>query len=145
VSGADGAVLFRLSPGERVIRAVTRAGQVSQELVDQLELPVGQGASGLAVAGGRPVWTANVARPGGPCPGAGRTRMMREGVKAVIAIPLQGQGGEMLGTVSVLYRSAREFDDADVERLSAFGTQASVAIEHGRSFDQLALKGQRDE
>jgi signal transduction histidine kinase/CheY-like chemotaxis protein len=145
ISGADGAVLFRLDPGDQIVRAVSRAGRFSQELVDHLELPVGQGASGLAIAERRPVWTANLALPTVPYPVSVRTRLVREGLRAVIAIPLRGQSGEMLGALSVFYRSAHEFDDADVERLSAFGTQASVAIENGRSFDQLALKGRRDE
>ena len=36
------------------------AGQVSPDLSVDLEVPVGRGASGLAVAEGRAVWTANL-------------------------------------------------------------------------------------
>ncbi len=146
VSGSDAAILFRLDTGAQVVRAVSYAGGISQQLVADLELPVGQGAWGLAIAGRQPVWTPNLQpHPTVPFPASTRARMERDGLKAVIAIPLLGQSGEVFGALTIFYRSAREFGDADVGLLSAFGTQASVAIENGRSFDQLALKARRDE
>jgi signal transduction histidine kinase/BarA-like signal transduction histidine kinase len=63
----------------------------------------------------------------------------------VIAIPLSSQTSEIYGALSVFYRRGREFTATDVELLSAFGTQASVAIENGRSFDRLTLKARHDE
>jgi signal transduction histidine kinase/CheY-like chemotaxis protein len=124
---------------------VSRAGIISQELVAGLELPVGQGASGLAVARRQPTWTANLQVDYTiPFPDPVRARMRQSGLKAVIAIPLLIQGGEVFGALAVFFRHEREFGDAEVELLSAFGTQASVAIENARSFEQLALKAKHD-
>ncbi len=145
VLAADGAILFRLDAGTQTVRAVARAGVITEELVTGLELPVGQGASGLAVARHAPVWTADLQTDYAvPFPEAVRARMTRDGLRAILAIPLLVQTGEVFGALAVFYREERQFTDADVELLSAFGAQASVAIENARSFDQLALKAQHD-
>ncbi|MFQ5658624.1 MAG: GAF domain-containing protein, partial [Candidatus Methylomirabilales bacterium] len=73
-----------------------------------------------------------------------RRWIAQEGLKAVLAIPLLIKGGEVFGALAVSYKEEREFTDTDVELLSAFGTQVSVAIENARSFDQLALKARLD-
>ena len=145
VSGAHGAILFRLDADAQVLRAVSRAGDVSPALVFGLELPVGQGASGMAVAQRRPVWTPNLQDdPATPCPESVRQRLRHEGLRAVVAVPLAMKTGETFGSLSVLYRQARRFSGTDVELLAAFGAQASVALENARSFEQLALKATHD-
>jgi len=146
VIGADGAILFRLDNDAQIVRAVSRAGVISEHLVTGLELPVGHGASGLAVARRQAAWTHDLQVDDSiPFPDAVRARMRAEGLKAVIAVPLLVQTGEVFGALAVFFRYAREFGDADVELLSAFGTQASVALENARSFEQLALKATHDE
>ena len=145
VTGAAGAILFRLDPTAQVVRAVTRAGGISPELVRGLELPVGQGASGMSVAQGRPVWTANLQEDMSlPFPADVRDRMRREGLKAVVAVPLTMKTGETFGALSVFYRDVHSFADADLELVGAFGAQASVALENARSFEHLALKAGHD-
>src|SRR5205809_1144663 len=47
--------------------------------------------------------------------------------------------------LSVFYLRPHDFTPGDVELLSAFGTQASVAIENGRSFDALGRRARHDE
>jgi signal transduction histidine kinase/ActR/RegA family two-component response regulator len=146
VLSADGAILFRLDSRRQALRAVSRAGIISEDLVTGLELPIGQGASGLAVARRQPAWTANLQVDYTvPFPDPVRARMRQNGLKAVIAIPVLVRSDEVFGALAVFFRQEREFGDADVELLSAFGTQASVAIENARSFEQLALKAKHDE
>src|SRR5438445_2212083 len=138
VARADAAILFQLDAEARILRAAAGAGQVSPDLVLGLEVAVGRGASGLAVAEGRAVWTANLHDdPRVPVPDDVKQRMRREGLRSVLAVPLLIQSGEVFGVLAVFYRSERAFADADVELLSAFGTQASVAIENARSFAEL--------
>src|SRR5437667_1250806 len=145
VSRADAAILLRLDADAGVLRAAAGAGQVSPDFVVGLEVAVGRGASGLAVAEGRPVWTSNLYDdPRVAVPDDVKQRMRREGLRSVLAVPLLIQSGEAFGALAVFYRSERAFADADVELLSAFGTQASVAIENARSFDHLALKAGHD-
>jgi signal transduction histidine kinase len=146
VSGADGAILFRYDPHDRVLIAMSRAGAISDTLVSGLALPIGQGASGASVAKGQAVFTSlDEDDPAVPFPREVVQRMREEGLRSVLAIPLAGHTGEVYGALSVFYLRAREFTSADVELLSAFGTQASVAIGNGRAFDQLARRARHDE
>src|SRR6059058_3029295 len=107
---------------------MSRAGAISDTLVSGLALPLGQGASGVSVAERRAVFTSLLEDdPAVPFPRDVVTRMRGEGLRSVLAIPLAGQTGEVYGALSV------------------FGTQASVAIENGRSFDALGRRARHDE
>ncbi|PYN05257.1 MAG: hypothetical protein DME07_00595 [Candidatus Rokuibacteriota bacterium] len=146
VSGADGAILFRYDARGGVLIAMSRAGSISSTLVSGLALPLGQGASGVSVAERRAVFTSLLEDdPAVPFPHDVVTRMRSEGLRSVLAIPLLGQTGEVYGALSVFYLLRRDFTPGDVELLSAFGTQASVAIENGRSFDELTRRARHDE
>ncbi|PYO51331.1 MAG: hypothetical protein DMD84_13405, partial [Candidatus Rokuibacteriota bacterium] len=146
ISGADGAILFRYDAHGRVLIAMSRAGAISDTLVSGLALPLGQGASGVSVAQRRAVFTSLLDDdPAVPFPREVVTRMRGEGLRSVLAIPLTGQTGEVYGALSVFYLRQRDFTPGDVELLSAFGTQASAAIENGRSFDALARRARHDE
>jgi signal transduction histidine kinase len=145
VSGADAAILFHQDAEASVLRAAAGAGQVGPDFVTGLEVPVGRGASGLAVAEGRAVWSPNLRNdPGMSLPEDVKHRMRQEGLRSVLAVPLTLQSGGWFGALAVFYRSERAFADADIERLSAFGTQASAAIENARAFEHLALTARND-
>jgi PAS domain S-box-containing protein len=66
------------------------------------------------------------------------------GIRSVISVPLAGDavasGVEALplGTLSVVSRRVGAYDDADAEILTAFATQASIAIRNARLIDELA-------
>src|SRR5256714_11899647 len=125
---------------------MSRAGAISDTLVSGLALPLGQGACGVSVAERRAVFTSLLDDdPAVPFPREVVTRMRGEGLRSVLAIPLTGQTGEVYGALSVFYLRQHDFTPGDVELLSAFGTQASVAIENGRSFDELARRARNDE
>jgi signal transduction histidine kinase/ActR/RegA family two-component response regulator len=144
VMDAGGAILFRLDAAAQTLRAVSRAGIVGEALVTGLELPVGHGAAGLAVSRRRVAWTDDLQVDDvDSFPEAARARM--RGLRAVIAVPLLAQSGDVFGALAVFFPDRRQFADADVDLLSAFGAQASVALENARSFEQLALKARNDE
>jgi PAS domain S-box-containing protein len=66
-----------------------------------------------------------------------RAWVKQSGIRSVIAVPLAGDAGP-LGTLSVVSRRQAAYDDADAEILSAFATQASVAIRNARLIEELA-------
>src|SRR3989442_11542880 len=115
VSRADAAILFRLDADAGILRAAPGAGHVSPDLVMRLEVPLGQGASGLAAAEGRAVWSSNLHDdPRVPVPDDVKQRMRREGLRSVLAVHLLIQSGEGFGVLAVFYRCQRAFADADV-------------------------------
>jgi two-component system NtrC family sensor kinase len=142
IAQADASILFRLD-GD-TLRAVTCCG-LTHLRADDLTMPLGRGASGLAVQERRPISTPDVRTdPLLRLPPDVSRQLDREGLTGVLAVPLFAQRNEVFGALSVLYRHRRTFDDADVELLAAFGTQASVALESVRAFDRLALKATHD-
>jgi signal transduction histidine kinase len=144
VSGAEGAILFRLDAPARALRAVSQIGRVPADLAS-LELPVGEGVAGRAVTDRRPVWTANVeADPRLRLSAEVGQRILGAGPKGVLAIPILIEGGDPFGALSVYFADERVFAETDVELLSAFGTQVAVAIKNVQAFDQLALKARND-
>ncbi len=137
---ADASILFRLDTRAQVLRGVTSCGSASLR-VNDLELPIGRGASGVAALEQQPVWTSNVHTDAAlRLPAHVGVRLAREELTAILAVPLLAQGGQVFGSLSVLYREPRTFARADVELLSAFGAQASVALENAGAFDRLALQ-----
>src|SRR5262249_50071480 len=138
IARADASILFRLDARAQVLRAVTSSAPAGLR-VDDLELPIGRGASGLAALEQQPVWTSNIHVDASlRLPADVAARLAGEGLTAVLAVPLLAPGGQVFGSLSVLYREPRTFARADVELLSAFGTQASVALEQAGAFDRLA-------
>jgi two-component system NtrC family sensor kinase len=145
VLGAETAILYRLDPQSQLLRVVSHAGTVTREFAADYALPVGAGVAGRAVAEGRPIWSRNVTDdPVIQLPSEALALVRREGLRAALAIPLVIQSGEAFGALAVCYREERDFADTDVELLSAYGTQAAVAIENARAFDQLALRARND-
>jgi signal transduction histidine kinase len=142
---AEAAVLFRLEPDGRVVRAVACAGRISPDLVARLQLPVGEGAAGIAISTRAPVWASDLrGRPGVPFPEEVRAQMQDERLAAALAVPLVRPSGEVFGALTVFHAGERELTGADVELLSAFGTQASVVLENTRAFDRLAARARHD-
>ena len=142
ITRADASILFRLD-GD-MLRAVSCCG-FTKLRADDLRIPVGRGTSGLAVRERRPVATFDCRTdPLLRLPADVSVQMDREDLRAVLAVPLFAQRNEVFGALSVLYRRGRTFDDADIQLLAAFGTQASVALENVRAFDRLALKATHD-
>lgn len=145
VSGAVGSILYRLDAQAQALRPVSYAGWVTQEFASSHELPIGMGVAGLAVAELQPVWTANLhVDPRFALSSEIKRRASQEDVKAILAIPILRKSGGVFGALAVSYEEEREFAKTDVDLLSAFGFQASEALENARSFEQLALKALHD-
>jgi signal transduction histidine kinase len=144
IAQADASVLFRFDAAAQVLRAVTSRGPAGVSF-DGLELPIGHRPPGVASFERRPVWISNLQAYAVPeLPLDVGARMARGGFRAMLSVPLLAHGGEVLGSLSVLYRRPRTFTDPDVQLLSAFGTQASAALENAHAFDRLAAKASHD-
>src|SRR5262249_43037569 len=85
-------VLFRLDERAHVLRAVTASGTLGLRL-DDLELPLGRGASGVAAMEQRPVSMSNVYLDTRlRLPDEVGARLAAEGLIAIVAVPLLALG-----------------------------------------------------
>ncbi len=64
-----------------------------------------------------------------------------EGVTSLVATPLHGSGGVIIGTLCALSDRRRRFTVAEVELLYTIANQAATALENARMFDEVQHKG----
>ncbi len=57
--------------------------------------------------------------------------------KSILCMPVTNKRGQVIGVVQVLNKRGGPFSDSDVRRLRAFSSQASVAIENAKLFDEV--------
>ena len=66
----------------------------------------------------------------------------KAGIRAVIGVPLTGEGDAPLGVLSVVSREPGAYTDTEVELLTALATHASIAITNANLMEQLARSRQ---
>jgi diguanylate cyclase (GGDEF)-like protein len=125
--GGDAAGLRLLEGDELVLRAQT-ADAASAGF--RTRLKVGQSLSGRAVATGRPVVVEDLAQDRTHDP-AHKQGALAAGLHGYIAIPLRAHQ-RTVGVLYVLTKQRRRFRPDEISLLSAFGDQASVAIDRAR-------------
>lgn len=121
LSGAEGAVLFRLDPRTQLLSPVSHAGLSDQELVPG-RAQQGADLAQRAIEKRQPVSSA--------------LDLIER--KTGLVVPLLMDGGEIFGAILVTYDRGREIRAADTELLSAFQTQASVALQNARLYGEMA-------
>ena len=140
IAQADASLLFRVDARGEMLRVVASRAPAGFRL-DDVTLPIERAVSGLAGLERSQVWTSTIDENG--LPEFSRdvvARLRREGLTTMLALPLLAHGGDVFGLLAVLYRARRTFTEADMELLSAFGTQASAALKNAGAFDRLAVK-----
>ena len=145
VSGGAAALLFRLDIDAHAVHAVSWAGQVSADLARSLELPMGQGPAGTAIARGRTVRTVDLMHDTTlALPADVAQRLAAEGFRAMVALPVTLASGTTFGALAVMYRDVPAFAADELAVLAAFGTQAAAALENARTFDRLSTRAAHD-
>ena len=66
----------------------------------------------------------------------------KAGIRAVIGVPLTGEGDAPLGVLSVVSREPGAYTETEVELLTALATHASIAITNANLMEQLARSRQ---
>lgn len=132
---ADRTVLFLINKQQEQI--LIRAGYGNLAL-DDLQMTYGElnrGISGKVIASGQPILSTHA--DDGIEPEETRPRRKQSGTGALIVAPLVAKG-EVIGTITVLNREGqRVFTQHDVELVMALTSQATIAVENVRLFEQI--------
>ncbi len=129
------AVLFRLDPASGLLACVAVAGAGDRGQWVGRTLPVGMGATGLAMRERRVVWSRDVAAdPRLDIPEWLGARIAAEGHRSVVAVPLIWRG-EALGVLALAASSERVFTDAELGLLSGFADGAALALQNARLYE----------
>ena len=140
LTNADMSAIFQLDETSQELVIVAARG-LSEEYVRSTRMKLGQGALGKAVAAGAPVVTSNVLND----PEFARMSPLAEqgGYRSLCCVPLISKE-KTIGGISVYRREEREFTLDQVQLLRAFASQAAIAIENARLYEEakrgLAIK-----
>ncbi len=137
--GADGSVLDLLDPGAGVLRWTYDSGigaLFTPEEIAELTIPVGVGATGVAVAENRLVTASDDLGLHFP-PSAVNDRFFGvTGFRSMIIAPISGEAGP-LGALEVYSRASGAFDADDAGVIRSLAAQAAIAITNTRLIEEL--------
>jgi putative nucleotidyltransferase with HDIG domain/PAS domain S-box-containing protein len=128
----DAAVVFLLKPGMLTLEAAASVGCHTGS-ADRLRIRLGDGAIGQAALGLRAMVVPSAETQ---APGEIQQELLEEGVRGLCAVPLVAKG-QLIGVLSVASRSPLVVDEGWVGFLEALGGQAAMAIDAGRSYEDL--------
>jgi diguanylate cyclase (GGDEF)-like protein len=132
---ADRAAIFLRRPDGGVTAEVSR-GLSTAYLVAVRDIPT-PSLSAEAVAARRPLFAIDYAND--PRGAGVRAAVIQEGFDTVCSAPLLA-GDELLGLLNVYHDRPRAWTSEEVETMSAFAAQASVAIKAAQDYRQMATR-----
>ena len=137
--GGEGSVLDLLDADGTQLRFAYDSGVregFTDEEIARLTIPIGIGASGLAVAEGRVVVVNE--NPAGQFPDSPINDRYFEvtGFQSMIIAPITGESGP-LGALEVYSTRTGAFDDEDAARIRSLAYQAAIAITNARLIEEL--------
>ena len=132
--GAPGAALFQLQP-DGYMHAVGIAGDIGPLFRRGLILPPGTGVAGAAVRERRPVVTSDVLEERrADYPLKIREALAARNFRAMLSVPVIVRDG-VIGAISIVDRTGRQFDAADVRLAEALAAQAGVALVNAQLYE----------
>jgi PAS domain S-box-containing protein len=137
---ADGTILDLLDPATGRLQWAYDSGlsaKFTPEQLGELWLPVGVGATGIAVAEDRVVTAGDDLRNEFPPSPESDLFFSTTGFRSLIAAPVATDAGP-LGALEVYSARAFAFDDADAALIRSLADQAAIAIGNARLIEELA-------
>jgi len=121
------AAIMMPNPKTGALDAIGSVGELTEEQRRALNVPLGQGVTGRVLQTGKPIVIQDVTKFDGYISGSDQT-------KSEAAVPLK-RGDTVVGVLNVERSEVNAFQDEDVELLILFATQAAIAIENARLFE----------
>lgn len=127
-----GSLLMMDEEGKNLVFQVV-LGPVKEQ-IERTQLPIGAGIAGTAAREGQP-YIVNNARSD-PRWYSSFDKDTRFATQSILAVPLSVKG-EVIGVIEAINkRNGRPFTEAELTLLTAFASQAAIAIENARLFTQ---------
>ena len=134
--GADRAQINPLEPGSDLL-GLPLAVAPSDARADDVQVPVGTGISGTALARGRIVSTGDYLKDRSfRHTRAGDASIRSYGLRSLMAAPLIGSSGP-IGVLTVQSTRPGAFDEGDAELLGHLADQAAIAVTNTRLYQEL--------
>jgi PAS domain S-box-containing protein len=144
---ADGAHLTRMAPAGGYLIPAVVAGGADPDTRDWLigmRFPLGGGINGLAAQQGVVVWTPDYATdPRIPHEPGDEDTAQRMELVGMAAAPLRAPGGEVIGTLAISTKTARQFEADELDLLQGLADQATIALTNSNLLARLTTEEAR--
>jgi GAF domain-containing protein len=133
---------LRLLQPDGSLRALASAGEAFSTRSGEDVLVAGTGLASVAVAEGRPIWSADVLNePRIRLTDQMRDYQLRSGDRSMIAVPLRAHE-TIIGSLGLADRTGRIYSDSEVALAQTFADQAALALENARLFEETEQRAQ---
>jgi signal transduction histidine kinase len=141
LSGSDQGIAYEFDEATQTFhaRATHRVSAQHLEALQAAPIRLGEGAMGQAGVTREPVEVPDIGEEGRPVAPQVRKLLAREGVRALLAVPLVREE-RLLGGLVILRRERGGFSPEVVATLQTFATQSVLAIQNARLFREIADK-----
>jgi GAF domain-containing protein len=134
ITGTDMAGIFELDEERQRLKIV--AHHNLSETYRQVEVRVGEGAVGLAVAERRAIVVLDAQTDPRLQHSSAARWVAEEGYRSMFSVPLISRN-RVLGGISVYTRDRHEFSRDQIELLFTFANDAAIAMENARLYDEM--------
>jgi signal transduction histidine kinase len=141
LSGSFSGIIYEFDETTRTFRA-RATHRISPEHLETLRaapIRLGEGAVGRAGLTREPVEVSDVQAEGQPVAPQVREQLRREGLRALLAVPLVRED-RLLGGLVIVRHEPSEFAPAVVDLLKTFASQSALAIQNARLFQEIQDK-----
>jgi signal transduction histidine kinase/HAMP domain-containing protein len=127
---------LRLLQPDGSLRTLASSGESFSQMSGGDTLPAGIGLASVAVAEGRPIWSADVLNePRIRLTDQMRDYQLRSGERSMIAVPLRAHE-KITGALGLADQTGRTYSDSEVALVQTFADQAAMAIENARLYEE---------
>ena len=136
---------LRLLQPDGSLRALASAGEAFSTRSGEDVLVTGTGLASVAVAEGKPIWSADVLNePRIRLTDQMRDYQLRSGDRSMMAVPLRAHE-TIIGSLGLADGTGRIYSDSEVALAQTFADQAALALENARLFEETAQRAQDQE
>jgi len=136
---------LRLLQPDGSLRALASAGEAFSIRSGEDVLVTGTGLASVAVAEGRPIWSADVLNEPRIClTDQMRDFQLRSGDRSMMAVPLRAHE-TIIGSLGLADGTGRIYSESEVALAQTFADQAALALENARLFEETAQRAQDQE
>ncbi len=137
------ASMLRLLQTDGSLRTLASSGESFSQTSAGDVLPSGTGLASVAVAEGKPIWSADVLNePRIRLTGQMRDYQLRSGTRSMIAAPLCARE-KVIGSLGLADRTGRIYSESQVALVQTFADQAALALENARLYEEAQSNLQR--
>lgn len=131
--------IWLLDEKREVLKVLSHVGTRDDDILAQIEIPLGKGFVGYVAKTGRRIYTNDVVNH--PLHFRGVDEKTGFATHSLLCVPLVAQG-KVIGALQLLNKANADFDDQDVEKAMSIATAVAIAVTNALLFNESESRKQ---